>query len=148
MLQPWLPVAATSQLVPSILPLERPLRVMVQPEVLWRVIWFVVAELTPSMISTSPELGQLGPRSQLCEISGSSSIFRAWTHNAGHVPQIPPGICSRSNIIRPWLYEALLDTRTLIRPGACAIELWSTPMYAWLLLVLIRPRTWACVSLM
>jgi hypothetical protein len=101
MLQPALPVAATSQLVPSMSPLERPLLVMVQPASVWSVIWLVLAELTFSMMSTSPELGQLGPRSQLDSISGWYLVDGVRTHKAGHVPQMPPGMCSRSSIMRP-----------------------------------------------
>lgn len=101
MLQPALPVASTSQLVPRISPLERPLLVMVQPASVWSVIWLVLAALTFSIMSTSPEVGQLGPRSQLDFVSGWYFIESVRTHKAGHVPQMPPGMCSRSNIMRP-----------------------------------------------
>ena len=91
MLQPafvsW-PAALMSQFEVAIVP-EKELApfppLMLQPGPVWRVNLFVCWLLTPSMMSTSPLSGQLGPISQ----------------KAGQVPQIPPGMCSRSMINRP-----------------------------------------------
>ena len=59
---------------------------IVQPALVWRVIWFVAWRLTPSIMSISPPVGQLGPTSQY----------------AGQVPH-PTGIWAMSAMKRPWL---------------------------------------------
>lgn len=58
---------------------------IVQPEDVCRVTSFVVWVLTPSIMSISPDDGQLGPKVQ----------------NAGHTPQIEPGMCWMSAMKRP-----------------------------------------------
>lgn len=67
---------------------------------------------TPSMISISPDVGQFGPTVQ----------------NAGHVPHVEAGMCSRSSMIRAWLYTALEVIRTDFRPRPEATFSESTPM--------------------
>ena len=78
--------ALVSQTVVLAVP-DMPIFWMEQPLEVWRVIVFVVAPLTPSMMSISPIAGQLGPTSQ----------------KAGQTPQIPPGICAISAKNRPLL---------------------------------------------
>ena len=70
MSQPWLLPLEEAQLVLPILPDICLPEVMLHPLEVWRVAWSVLARLTPSMMSISPSLGQLGPTSQ----------------KAGHVP--------------------------------------------------------------
>ena len=57
---------------------------IVQPASVCRVIWLVACRLTPSMISISPPVGQLGPTSQY----------------AGQVPH-PTGMWAMSAMKRP-----------------------------------------------
>ena len=80
-----------SQFVVPSVPLNMPLLVIVQPAPVWRVIESLLWELTPSMMSISPELGQLGPTVQLREVSKAGEE-QLRTYNAGHVPQTPPGM--------------------------------------------------------
>ena len=66
-------------------PVNWPLLLALHPDAVCNVIEFPTWELTPSMMSISPAPGQWGPTVQ----------------KAGHVPQMPPGMCARSRMIRP-----------------------------------------------
>lgn len=55
--QPWLEPPPTAHEGLTMLPLMPPALEMEQPELVCRVAWFVVAELTPSMMSISPLRG-------------------------------------------------------------------------------------------
>lgn len=77
-----------------------------------RVMALCCCVLTPSIMSISPEDGQSGPTVQ----------------NAGQTPQAWPGMCSRSRMIKAWLYIALEVKRTDFRPRPEATFVASTPM--------------------
>jgi hypothetical protein len=96
------------------------------------------------MISISPLLGQSGPNVQLkVRVSRHSKIDQdngvGTTHKAGQIPQILPGICWISAMIKPASKANLLLTRTLSRPFAPATLVESTPMYIAPFSVEIRP---------
>lgn len=51
-------------------------------------------------------------------------------YNAGHVPQIPPGMWASFKMTRePDEYSFLLVMRTLSLPLLLALSIWSAPMY-------------------
>jgi hypothetical protein len=104
MLQPALEVASTSQFVPRMEPLERPLLVMVQPASVWRVIWLVEAALTFSIMSTSPEVGQLGPRSQLWR----EGVSRGGEVGRGNVQSGPGAADAAGHVFEVQDYEAVV----------------------------------------
>lgn len=74
--QPSFPLLALQLEFVSVVPDCEPAVLMVQPALVCRVIVSVPARLTPSTMSISPLLGQLGPKSQ----------------KAGQTPQILPGL--------------------------------------------------------
>lgn len=57
---------------------EKPELLMLQPSLVWRAMWLLVWSLTPSMISISPLLGQLGPTSQLYNVGVRIRISQHW----------------------------------------------------------------------
>lgn len=52
---------------------------------------------------------------------------RLFTYNAGHVPQMPPGMCVMSAMKSPCVYFFRLSIRTLARPSGETV-LKSTPI--------------------
>lgn len=94
-----------------VVPLWDPALLITQLDEVWRVIESVLWALTPSMMSISPLLGQLGPKSQ----------------KAGHVPHIPPGVWEMSAMKRPCVYSLLLCRRIEFRPLLGHAVVWSTP---------------------
>ena len=84
----------------------------VQPGSVCSVTWLFVYVFTPSTMSISPPLGQLGPLDQ----------------NAGHVPH-PVGMWTASSTTMPCVYAKSVVTRTLLRaPETTGVV--STFMYA------------------
>jgi hypothetical protein len=83
-LQP-VPASSWLQFVVTVVPVFKPELLTLHPAAVCSVMVSVVSAFTPSMISISPLLGQLGPNIQ----------------KAGQTPQIPPGICSMSAMNTP-----------------------------------------------
>ena len=71
----------------STVPACEPAVLIVHPAAVCSVMVSVPARLTPSITSISPEFGQFGPKSQ----------------NAGHTPQMEPGMCAMSAMKSPWV---------------------------------------------
>lgn len=109
-----------------VVPDFEPALLITHPGVVCSVIAFVVCMFTPSMMSISPELGQLGPKSQ----------------KAGQEPQVLEGICAMSATKRPWVYDFLEVRRTEARPEGETL-VWSTCIFTWELAVEIRFADWA-----
>lgn len=88
---------------------------MVQPLVVWRVIWFPnVPALLASTTSISPFAGQL---------------YASASHSAGHVPH-PYGECRMSKMKRPSLYVFFDWIRIEFRPPMVLGYVVSTLMTA------------------